>query len=952
MAEKKGVGHAYNIDFLNVVFAASSLFLFVAVIWMVWDDYDRDWKNTQRRFAELEYEVTQAQLQQASRGVDRTKLQQLQAELQQAQKNVASNQQKVDELQQKLRDTDVRLFRVTVDAQTARATFDQDRYDFEASRNAGASSAEAKGQRVAELERRLNELNLEVEKTTAERAGLLKEIDQFTGQAGAVAKQITELTAEEARLRNRLEVIAPSPVRDYVLNAPLLDFMAPTLKIRQVILPNVVDDVNFIRVPKMDRCQTCHLAIDRRGYEKYPQPFTTHPNLEQYVGSASPHPIERTGCTACHEGMGQSVSFVDAAHTPSAEEQKVAWEEAYHWEEPHLWDYPMLPKNMTEASCAKCHKQEVYIPNAEKLNIAYATFERAGCFACHKTKGFDANMRKPGPILTRVDSKLTPDWVRNWIRNPRAVKETTWMPRFWYNSNNSSAEDAIRNEVEIDAITAYLFANREPYEPAVKNPPRGDAKSGETIVKTIGCLGCHVVGEGERSAVGPHRTFGQPLENIGNKTTYEWIYNWVRDPKHYSPTTYMPDLRLTDAQVADVATYLSSLKGAAGDGPKATPDQPAVDAVLLDYLRAVMPFEDAKARVAGWDARQKQVELGQRAINRYGCFSCHEIKGFENAQAIGTDLSEEGSKLVSRLDFAFVSEIPHTSKLAWFQTKLHDPRIFDRGRLLQPLEKLRMPNFDLSDVEIERLTTAIMSFQREIQPPAALPTRTARSEYAVTGRTIVNRRNCVGCHIVETAGGDYLQLVADSSLGPPRLTPEGARVQPDWLYAFLRTPITIRPWLDVRMPTFGLNDQELNGVIRYFGSISNTIGPFRTHEIALTRNDQAVGKELFELLKCQQCHVLGTIPKDQPTANLAPDLRMAPDRLNPDWIGDWLRNPAVFLPGTRMPAYWPEFPKSPFPQLGGDAAAQIRAVRDYLMTFRGGPTPRKDGGSVVVAATN
>ena len=62
MAEKKGVGHAYNVDFLNVVFAASSLFLFLSVVWMVWDDFDRDWKNTQRRFAELEYQVTQAQL--------------------------------------------------------------------------------------------------------------------------------------------------------------------------------------------------------------------------------------------------------------------------------------------------------------------------------------------------------------------------------------------------------------------------------------------------------------------------------------------------------------------------------------------------------------------------------------------------------------------------------------------------------------------------------------------------------------------------------------------------------------------------------------------------------------------------------------------------------------------------------------------------------------------------
>ena len=71
MAEKKGVGHAYNVDFLNVVFAASSLFLFLSVIWMVWDDYDREWKNTQRRFSQLEYQVTQAQLRQAAGAVDR-----------------------------------------------------------------------------------------------------------------------------------------------------------------------------------------------------------------------------------------------------------------------------------------------------------------------------------------------------------------------------------------------------------------------------------------------------------------------------------------------------------------------------------------------------------------------------------------------------------------------------------------------------------------------------------------------------------------------------------------------------------------------------------------------------------------------------------------------------------------------------------------------------------------
>ena len=947
MAEKKGVGHAYNVDFLNVVFAASSLFLFLSVVWMVWDDYDRDWKSTQRRFAQLEYQVTQAQLQQATRAVDQGKLKQLQAQLQEATKKVVANQAKVDELQKMLDDLDGRLYRAMTAYQTAKATYDRDRYDFEASRNAGASNADQKGLKVADEARRVSELNLEAEKITAERTAQQSELAKYNGQVAIVAKQIDEMNAESARLQKRLDVIAPSKVKDYFLNAPLLDFMAPTLKIQQIILPNVVDDVNFIRVPKMDRCQTCHLAIDKKGYEKYPQPFTTHSNLDRYVGSNSPHPIDKTGCTVCHEGMGQSVSFVDAAHTPSTPPQKEEWEKSHDWEEPHLWDFPMLPTTMTEASCAKCHKQEVYVPNADKLTAAFATFERAGCYACHKTKGFDVNMKKPGPILTKIDTKLTRDWVKTWIRNPRAVKETTWMPRFWYNSNNSSAEDAVRNEVEINSIVEYLFANAEKHEFAVKNPPRGDAKAGEGIVKSIGCLGCHVVGEGKRSEIGPRRTFGQPLENVGNKTTYEWIYNWVRDPKHYSPNTYMPNLRLTDSQVADVATYLSTLKGTGGDQAKATPDQTAADDVLLDYLKAVMPFEDAKAAFAKWDPQQRQLELGQRAINRYGCFSCHDIKGFEKAQSIGTDLSEEGSKLVTRLDFSFVSEIPHTSKLEWFKTKLHDPRVFDRRRQLLPLEKLRMPNWDFTDDEIGRLVTAIMSFQREIQPPAALPVRSARYDSLVSGRALVNRRNCVGCHIIETTGGEYLKLVEDSSLGPPRLTPEGARVQPDWLYAFLRGPITLRPWISVRMPSFGLDDPNLNTVIRYFGAISNTVGPFQTHELVKTAAAEGVGKEMFEQFQCQKCHVLGSVPKDQTPTTLAPDLRMGPERLNPDWIEQWLKNPAAFLPGTRMPAYWPEFPKSPFPSLGGDAATQIRAVRDHLMTLKGGPSPKRNSGSVV-----
>ena len=115
----------------------------------------------------------------------------------------------------------------------------------------------------------------------------------------------------------------------------------------------------------------------------------------------------------------------------------------------------MLPNGMAEASCRKCHQGEVFVPGAEKLNVAYGMYERAGCYACHNTAGF-ADLRKPGPDLTRVASKLDEDWVANWIRDPRAVKPSTWMPKVWYNSNNSAEDEGfpVRNEVEIDAVVA------------------------------------------------------------------------------------------------------------------------------------------------------------------------------------------------------------------------------------------------------------------------------------------------------------------------------------------------------------------------------------------------------------------------------------------------------------------------------------------------------------------
>ena len=410
--------------------------------------------------------------------------------------------------------------------------------------------------------------------------------------------------AEQTRLRKRLDVLAPSVAKDYFRNAPLLDFMAPTIKVQQIILPNVVDDVNFIRVPKMDRCQTCHLAIDKKGYEKYPQPFTTHPESVDRI-SAATRRIRSTGSAArcATRAWGSRSASATRRTCRATRSRRKSGRRSTTGKQPHLWDYPMLPTKMTEASCAKCHKQQVYVPKADNAERRLrAPTSAPAATPATRPRASTRDMRKPGPILTKIDSKLTPDWVKNWIRNPRAVKPTTWMPRFWYNSNNSSPEDAVRNEAEINAIVAYLFANSGEARVRRQEPAARRREGGEKIVKSIGCQGCHVVGEGHargsrpapdvRPAAREHRQQDDLRVDLQLGARSEALQP---GDLHAEPA---PD-RCAGGRRGDLS---DDAEGAGGDAAKATPDQKAVDDVLLDYFKAVMPFEDAKAQLAKLDA--------------------------------------------------------------------------------------------------------------------------------------------------------------------------------------------------------------------------------------------------------------------------------------------------------------------------------------------------------------
>ncbi len=90
--------------------------------------------------------------------------------------------------------------------------------------------------------------------------------------------------------------------------------------------------------------------------------------------------------------------------------------------------------------------------------------------------------------------------------------------------------------------------------------------------------------------------------------------------------TVMPNFRLSESDARDIATYLFSLSS-----PPSYPDASFMD-----------------------DPELK--DKGHALIKQYGCAGCHEIKGFEDEQRIGKELTVEGATPIERLDFALLTK--------------------------------------------------------------------------------------------------------------------------------------------------------------------------------------------------------------------------------------------------------------------------------------------------------
>ncbi len=717
-------------------------------------------------------------------------------------------------------------------------------------------------------------------------------------------------------------------------------------------------------------CQQCH------GHDRVTQGAETL-NLGRDL-------FNQRGCVGCHRYEGfdrESDALSNTRQTTSQLEDQITANEKQ-----------IRQDTKTSGEVEDNNEAQRLLAHAESLRVTNSLLAARIDQLNVQSKYLMQDQKKVGPNLKDVRLKLRKEWVPVWLENPQGFRPGTKMPTFWRFANvDESGRPPMRDkdgEQQIQAIAAYLW--QDGFDGKLPEQQKGNAGHGKELFETRGCLACHSIGESDSQMGG---TFAANLQKVGEKANFDYIVRWIHNPrerwapycpkekrdltsedysKHNLPfvfdtelhsrcpndgaelqvqnMTVMPNFRLSETDARDIATYLFSLS---------SPPTYA-DASFMD------------------DPNMK--EKGRGLIKQYGCAGCHEIKGFEDEQRIGKELTVEGATPIERLDFALQTqraeegddplklhpeekETPWYNHKGFFEHKISQPSIYDEGKEKDPKDRLRMPKPFLTPQWRTALATFLLGSvgAEGANVPSSLfyNPEDQRRQDIQNGWWVIKKYNCMGCHQLQVGQRSivmdlpFYQTPEGKDLLPPRLTSEGARVDPNWLLKFLHDPSLsgekspaasqsastptpsganasnaqaaglpqsvnkstgglkaqpgldrngVRPYLNFRMPTFNFSPNELQTLVRFFMAMSGQQEPYIKDPLEpLSEQEKLVARQMFTSgTPCLKCHITGEPTHDAKA--IAPNFLLSGERLKPEWTFRWLLDPAQISPGTAMPS--------------------------------------------------
>ncbi|MEE9200428.1 MAG: cytochrome c [Candidatus Brocadiales bacterium] len=600
--------------------------------------------------------------------------------------------------------------------------------------------------------------------------------------------------------------------------------------------PKKIQQLEIHALDKIDRCTTCHIAIDDKNVIGEEHPAGGHPG--EYLKW---HDIDEYGCTICHEGQGLSTDYMQAAHEPIK-----------GFDRP--WEAAVLTEYFIESSCGKCHLDRE-VPFAPMLTQGRHLIELAGCYGCHEVPLFK-DEPKVAPRLDGLGVKVNMPWLLNWLHDPREYEDSKKLVRHRMPRFNISKEEIV------DLATFLMETDEKPLEPA---PLDDDPDAGGLLFRESRCVTCHTI-EGKGGYLGPE------LSLITTKVNKGWMYNWIKNNHHFQPKTKMPQFNFNDQQCMNIVSYFWEEFGE---------DPPELPEGFEEVLKAEAKKEDRIAR-------------GKKLFSERGCTGCHDKAGFKT-EKIAPPLEGVGSRSEYLLNWGEVEGIekylgdwlyvkvegPATmdpkAKMPNFQLKPGEVgaitiallsyteekiphnyivpakskaypelpgrmnRIVDRFRCrschviygeggwvsghpldsegsevqkpwlrayfdlpytLRPILRERMINLRMEPETADYLA----SFLKTVMINNTIPDMDEESfteEQVEKGKELFKEKGCRSCHILGEGGG---------YVGPP-MTEVGDRLTPGWIYAYTKDPNHYQPW--AIQPDYGFTEDDSTAMAAY-----------------------------------------------------------------------------------------------------------------------------------------
>ena len=617
--------------------------------------------------------------------------------------------------------------------------------------------------------------------------------------------------------------------------------------------------------------------------------------------------------------------------------------------------------------------------------------EELNCAACHTGDASLSARAKKAPRLSEVGSRVNPNYLEAFIRDPHGAKLGTTMPDVL---TQLGAEEKKQVATSITHFLLSLKKNDFSLQP----PDAVAAQHGKRLFHSRGCAQCHSPRDDQGTELLPKTS--APLGALEKKYSFKSLVDFLRQPHASRPSGRMPDLRLSGQELERIAHYL--LQDTRVPGSLAY-------TLYRGQVWEGLGSENVKAERAG--------HVNDFAVESLGKLQHHTAIQYEGWINIanqgrytfllkmnGGSLVVDGKQIIQLepSDRRGVKQLEGAAELA---AGMHSIQLtyFHTGHSPTFAFEMEGPQFARAPIP-----SSILSISNE-KIPVFEPLK-VNAELAARGREQFGKLGCASCHddLKVTAKSSLVFAKLDSSRGclsgasGPWPQFDLTAEQRGWITKAL--PRAEQPQLDDQqrinktLVTFNciacheraklggispernalftgsqpaLGDQgrlppplthvgaklkpewitevllrgkrqrdyldasmpqfgeaNVGHLVELFGKV-DALEAATIPKVANVQESKNAGHEMIGTsgLSCIVCHEFNGQKSGEVSAL---DLAQVTGRLKKNWFHLYLRQPSRFHPTVIMPVYWPDG-QSPLPKiLGGDTAQQIEALWTYL----------------------